>query len=88
MQTKKFLTLAIALVVSVSAVAKQSNEQFASEVKRYRAQFDKDQSSVNAAKNLCQNLSQERWMNEPKCIALQRHISSTATRSKGGVSRF
>lgn len=82
------LILAMSAIWLTTAVAQTSNEQFASEVKRHRAQFEKDPAAVNAAKDLCQNLAPDRWMKEPKCIALQRHISASATRSKGGAPRF
>lgn len=79
---------AMAAIWITAAEAQPSNEQFAAEVKRHRARFEKDPAVVSAAKDLCQNLAPDRWIKEPKCIALQRHISASATRSKGGAPRF
>lgn len=84
------IALAVALMGPFMATshAQPSNEAFAAQVKHHRAMFEKNPAAVKEAKELCQNLSPDRWLKEPRCTALQRHLSSTATRSRSGVARF
>ena len=72
----KKIIIAIAACISASqALADLSNEEFSKQVQEQKAAMHADKGVAAKAKPVCSNLSQERFMKEPQCIALQKYES-------------
>ena len=80
--------LATSLLIGVHAHASMSNEDFAKQVKAQMELMAKEDKAVAQAKELCTNLPANRAMEEPRCVAHQKHVSLTSTKSKSGVPQF
>jgi type VI protein secretion system component VasK len=82
------VVLAASLLIGVHAHAGMSNEDFAKQVKAQMELMAKDDKAAAQAKELCTNLPANRVMEEPRCVAYQKHVSLTSTKSKSGVPQF
>lgn len=69
---KRFVHLAVLSLAFAGSAHALTNEQFAKEVQRQVAAFEKDEKAATAARQFCSSLSEARRGEEPRCVALQR----------------